>query len=285
MAEAPAPRWPRHWPRPRRSRSRSRSRDEQPARASRSRDEQPAQSRADRGRFGSSTVNSGDRTSSRASTAPTREWLTDGIAYSTLHNELAFVKRSEPRTKLSLAGGRVGDTRDAWKETLRSEGVTLMENIAIAKRNSGTATSDTIKESHVLCASQIMRRTRLNNANANVRLMPTHDMSAVERATVLRMRPRLTFPDHENGELDWARWSAVCGMKGTAFARLANAVFGRDVSFSPKAKRVFARHLRAFIESIVPVIARYAREAGIGSSGKKINRELIELAANCPFSF
>ena len=98
MAEAPR-RNPRENKRGRRGGGRSRSR-------SRSRDEQPAQSRADRGRFRSRIANPDDRTSWRASIAPMREWLSNGLAYNTLHNELEFVKISEPRTKLSLAGGQ-----------------------------------------------------------------------------------------------------------------------------------------------------------------------------------
>ena len=251
---------------------------------SRSFDEQPTQPRADRGRFGSLIANRSNRTSLRSSTAPTREWLTDALAYKTLYNELVFLSVMEPRTKLSLVNGRSGDTRDAWKETLRGEGVKLMENIALVKRISLTAMSNVIKASHVLCASLIMRRTRLKNASASRRLMPTHDMSDAQRSNVVRSYVRLEFPEHASGELDWKRWSAVCGMKGASFARLAHAVFGREMNFSAKAKRVFVRHLRGFIEAIVPVIAQYARESDHSASGERINRELIERAANCAFS-
>ncbi len=167
---------------------------------------------------------------------------------------------------------------------MRSEGIKLMENIALVKRNSLIAMSNVIKDSHVLCASQIMCCTRLNNASASRRLMPTHDMSDAQRASVVRLYVRLEFPEHASGELDWKRWSDVCGMKGTSFARLAHAVFGREMNFNAKAKRVFVRHLRGFIESIVPVITRYARESDHSASGERINRELIERAANCPFS-
>jgi hypothetical protein len=264
----------------RRSRSRSRSCDEQPTRASRSRDEQPTQSR---GRFGSRTVNITDRTSSRASTAPSSEWLSDAHAHATVTNELTHVKQTYASQKKSLAGGRRGDAFAAWKQTLRAEGVKLMRQVRLVKRISSTAASDAIRSEHVHSASEAMRITRLPSDGVNVVLRPSPGTSLAEIADARFLQSRVSYPNHASG-VDWVRWTRVTGMEKTKLLRLAHAVFGRAMTMSPGAQRVFVMHLRCFIEAVVPVFAKYAREDADGR-GTKVTRELIELAAESMFSF
>jgi hypothetical protein len=255
-----------------RSRSRSHSRDAP--------ERQPRKAASRGGRFAGTNANSVP-----ASTTPSFEWLNDAHAYRTITQELAVVKRTYPATKTSLQGGNRGATHDAWKRSLRAEGRKLMRQVKLAKRHCSNPLSDTISESHVHTASENMRITRLPIDDVDIVLRPSPGITLAEMRSARFLVPRVKYPNHPNNQLDWVQWARVTGMEKTKLFRLACAEFGREMTVSPGAQRVFVLHLRCFIEAIVPVFAQYARENGAGRRGTMVNVQLIERTVQSTFTF